>query len=282
MDQDQTLDGARYAEETQDLEKIKRALNDIPNGNVMLQDGRTALKKAIEKDNTAIVQALIDKGAEINPTNESAPIFLAKSADMLTFLIKKGAAVNAQDSLGDSLLHDSTRLPITKVLLEHKAEVNKQNNEGVTPLMKVAAVGNKDLFTLLLENGADTEIKDKKEKTAIDHILPSSDLATYWQKEQELKALEVEKKKQEQEEKRRKLALKNAFPTKGKTGYICNYGTACQVLIKEVAGGKVKIEVLEKCWPKSMNTANLSKALDPGNVRWLNKSRVRKNRGTCY
>lgn len=268
--------------ETQDLEKIKRALNDIPDGNILLQDGNTALTKAIEKDNIEMVQVLLDKGAEINPTNRNVPICSATSADMIEFLIKKGASVNAQDSLGNSILHGSTSSKITKILLEQKADVNQQNKEGETPLMKIAAAGNKDLFTLLLEHGADTEIKDKKGKTAINQILPSSDLATYWQEKQERKALEAEKKKQAEVEKRKKLALKNAFPTKGKIGYICNYGTDCQVLIKEVAGGKVKIEVLEKCWPKSMNTANLSKALDPGNVRWLNKSRVRKNRGTCY
>lgn len=190
--------------ETQDIGKITSALKDIPDGNILLQDGNTALTKAIEKDNIGMVQVLLDKGAEINPTNKNAPIFSATSADMIEFLIKKGASVNTQDSLGNSMLHGSTSSKITRILLEHKADINKQNNEGETPLMKVAAVGNKALFTLLLEHGADTEIKDKKGKTAIDHILPNSDVATYWQEKQERKALETEKKKQAEVENRKK------------------------------------------------------------------------------
>ena len=233
--------------EIQDLEKIKSALSDIPDANIVFTDGTQPLQKAIAKDNLEIVQLLLTKGAEVTPENNAAPLLFATSADMVDFLIKKGADVNTRDSIGNTLLHTSKDVAIIKLLLQHQANLNQQNKQRETPLIKAAQSGDTDVFIFLLEHGADTSITDRQGRTAIDQIIPNSGIAIYWKKEKERQKREVEKKRQEEEEKRRKLALQNAFPAKGKTGYICNYGTACQVLIKEVAGGKVKIEVLEKC-----------------------------------
>lgn len=267
--------------ETQDIEKIKSALRALPDVNIAFEDGRTLLGKAIKTDNIKIVELLLDKGATINPMKGEPPLFLASSSQMVALCLEKGAAVNAVDSLGNGLLHLSQELSIMKVLLDHNAFVSQRNNQGETPLMKAASSGNRELLMLLLEHGADETIQDKEGKSFVGHLLPNSDAAMYWQVEQERKAREAEQKKKEAAERKRKEALKNRFPAKGKIGYICNHGTLCQVLIKDVAGDKVKVEVLEKCWPRNMTTANLSKALDAGNVCWLGKYRISRKKGDC-
>lgn len=276
------MDNLQEGIQTQNIEQIKNALSNIPDVNTPFNDGTLPIQKAIVKDNIEVVQLLLDKGAKVNPENNAAPLLFAASSGMVDFLTKKGADVSASDSTGNSLLHASKDIKIIKTLLQHKANINQQNENGETPLAKAAQTGNADIFEYLLQNGADPAMTDQQGKTALEHIAPNSDVAVYWQKEQERQAHEAEKKQQEEEEKRKKLALQNAFPAKGKTGYICNYGTACQVLIKDVAGGKVKVEILEKCWPRSMNTMNLSKALDAGNIQWFNKSRIYKQKKRCY
>lgn len=275
------MDSLQEGIEKQNIEQIKSSLSDIYDINTSFKDGMQPLQKAIVKDNIHIVQLLLDKGAEVNPKNKTAPFLSATSSDMIDFLIRNGADVDASDSAGNTLLHSSKAAEITTILLQQKAKINQQNKQGETPLMKAAQTGNVDVFMHLLQNGADTTITDQRGKTAIEQIAPNSDVAVYWQKEKERQVREAEKKRQKEEEKRRKLALQNVFPAKGKTGYICNYGTACQVLIKDVAGGKVKVEILEKCWPRSMNTMNISKALDAGNVQWFNKSRIYKQKKKC-
>lgn len=263
--------------EEQDKEKVNAALQTLPTRTVVFNNGETPLGKALKTDNKTIVEMLLDAGfllqREILP-----PLLQAKSAEMVAFLLDKGGLVDAQDSLGNTLLHLSQKQEIVKVLLEKGSSVNKQNRRGETPLMKAAALGDRDIFLLLLSHGADSTLRDNQGQKALAHTLPNSGVAAYW--EEERKRAAAQKKKAE-EERQRKERLQKQFPAKGKTGYICNHGTLCQVLIREVAGSKVKIEVLEKCWPRNMNMVNLSKALDAGNVLWLEKYRVYSDTKRC-
>jgi len=55
-----------------------------------------------------------------------------------------------------------------EVLLNHKANVNKQDKEGYTPLMRAAFNSHDEIVKLLLAKGADPKLKEKKGKTALD------------------------------------------------------------------------------------------------------------------
>lgn len=57
------------------------------------------------------------------------------------------------------------------MLLEYGADVNARENEyGVTPLMRACAAGNLETVKLLLIYGAEVDIGDKDDgKTAIDY-----------------------------------------------------------------------------------------------------------------
>ena len=49
-----------------------------------------------------------------------------------------------------------------------QADVNRQDNEGITPLMEAASIRSSELVRLLLEHGADANIKDRGGRTAMD------------------------------------------------------------------------------------------------------------------
>ena len=54
------------------------------------------------------------------------------------------------------------------LLVKAKADVNASSNNGQTALMAAASTGNIDQLERLLDEGADLQAKDKKERTALD------------------------------------------------------------------------------------------------------------------
>ena len=70
--------------------------------------------------------------------------------------------------------HD--HVAIAKVLLEHHANINDADNVmGFTPLMVASAFGHADCVLLLLKRGAEINLTDKKEHTALNWALHSND-----------------------------------------------------------------------------------------------------------
>ena len=83
----------------------------------------------------------------------------------------RGADPNYRDDNGSTALIEVAReghLDIAELLLEHKAEVNVQEDIGqYTALMAAADFGNKDIVQLLIKNKADLSIKNVNEETAL-------------------------------------------------------------------------------------------------------------------
>ena len=59
-------------------------------------------------------------------------------------------------------------LECAKALLGAGADINKQNNDGVTPLMRAANWGHIEVVRELLKRGAKKDLKDKDGETAYD------------------------------------------------------------------------------------------------------------------
>ena len=57
---------------------------------------------------------------------------------------------------------------LVEFLIKRGATVNTQSNNGTTPLMQAAAAGHVDAVKLLLERGADRNLRDAKGNRAID------------------------------------------------------------------------------------------------------------------
>ena len=58
-------------------------------------------------------------------------------------------------------------------LIRHNADVNSANDLGTTPLMYAILSQKIDLIKLLLENGAEKDVKERSGKTALDYAVQS-------------------------------------------------------------------------------------------------------------
>lgn len=159
---------------------------------------------AVSKDNLAIAQILLDAGADVNAVGRSGdfPLFVAKTPQMLTYLLKKGAnpnqekrkqtALAKQAKAGDiSMMEaffskegkqklsqtakdkalwtsvDKDQIKAVKFLLAQGADVNSVDEFGRTPLLIAANLVDLELTQLLLDSKAEIEQRDKGNKTAL-------------------------------------------------------------------------------------------------------------------
>lgn len=60
---------------------------------------------------------------------------------------------------------------VVKVLLQHKADVNAVTSGRATPLIFAARSGDSDVVHMLLEAGADPNVRDADGKTALDYAV---------------------------------------------------------------------------------------------------------------
>jgi uncharacterized protein len=56
------------------------------------------------------------------------------------------------------------------MLIKHGANVNAQNNDGISPLINTPTA---DVARVLIENGADLSLRDKQGKTALEEAKQS-------------------------------------------------------------------------------------------------------------
>ena len=62
------------------------------------------------------------------------------------------------------------KVDVIKYLLEKGADINKQDNEGCTALMRASYGGYTDLVLYLLEKGADKEVVDNRGFKAVHYL----------------------------------------------------------------------------------------------------------------
>jgi len=149
--------------------------------------GHTLLHFASHHGRIETARFLLDHGANANAENKRGqkPLHLLlegdhNSQDVLTFallLLERGADVDAQDKDHATPLHFASyhgKLEIARVLLNHDANANAENNWGKTPLHLVLE-GNHGsesqdslaLARLLLTRGADVNVRDKDHTTPL-------------------------------------------------------------------------------------------------------------------
>ncbi|TPP58757.1 Fibronectin type 3 and ankyrin repeat domain [Fasciola gigantica] len=143
--------------------------------------GKTALMIAANKGYTEIAEYLLNHGADPNipDINGMNAIFYAVDGEygnIVRLLVKSGANINLED-------HDNQWTPLIRLaclanngnarvgaaLIDCGADVNHRDKYGQTALMHCAFHRNHvDLAKLLLASGADPDIKNKKNHTALD------------------------------------------------------------------------------------------------------------------
>jgi ankyrin repeat protein len=99
-------------------------------------------------------------GGQLDTVN----LLLAAGADIDT-IAKRGPKVEATTALLLALQKDESEM--VRFLIERGADVNRIDENGLTPLVAAADKGNSDIFTILLAEGADPRIPDRKGRTPL-------------------------------------------------------------------------------------------------------------------
>ena len=166
--------------------------------------------QALERDDTATVRALLQRGFDpnsVNPKGEQAlvlslrlpapgvaklliahpdtqvevrtpqdesPLMLAAikgELELCQKLIERDADVNKP---GWTPLHYAATggsAPVVQLLLDHYAYIDAESPNGSTPLMMAAMYGSGETVQALLDGGADATLKNTKGLTALDFAL---------------------------------------------------------------------------------------------------------------
>ncbi len=167
-----------------------------------MPDGATLLIDAAERGDVAAVRRLLTAGADPDGRGykvNSVPLTRVKSAEVLELLLKSGADVNAVDAVGTTPLGwavglgkmenvrcllqagadvcpeppatppllQAVNLGMAAQLLAAGADVNQASATEGTPLMRAAALGNRELAELYLGLGADANARDGRGNTAL-------------------------------------------------------------------------------------------------------------------
>jgi len=141
--------------------------------------GNTALYYLLSRNpNLETIRKVIEYGADVNTPSSTGilPLNVATSKAnelQLQIMMMKTMGLKMQDEnvreqLEKNVFHEMERmLEITKILIEHGADINKESVLG-TPLMNaVTNMWNVDIVELLLDAGADINQRDKDGRTAL-------------------------------------------------------------------------------------------------------------------
>ena len=189
------LDAAADGNIAQVKELIKKGarLNPMCPPNYICQP----LPYASENGDISMMQLLIDEGADVNGRNAygDTPLIYAlgrKQIEAVKLLIKSGADVNQPNAFGITPFMGvcaGDNIELVKLFAEHGGDPNLQFEDrtssagkppgggGVTALMMAAEYGTADIVKLLMDIGADKNLKDAEGLTALDCAKKSGDAA---------------------------------------------------------------------------------------------------------
>ncbi|KAN0129876.1 hypothetical protein V8E53_012348 [Lactarius tabidus] len=141
--------------------------------------GCTPLHFAARNGLLDVAQILLEHNADVNCQNNhgSTPLLLASEyghPDVAQLLLDHNADLYLRDADGDTPLHCAAiggQLEVARILLKLNVEVNSRNEEGSTPLHLAvrgswSGEGSTGVVRLLLEYGADVQVRDLSGKTA--------------------------------------------------------------------------------------------------------------------
>jgi uncharacterized protein len=127
------------------------------------RDKDQALRMAAEDGDLEEMNRLLEGGSHIDAkvgdyeTTVLMEVSVQGNAEVMKFLIEKGANVNLSDKDGWTALMGATvqgHLGSVKLLLSHGAEVNAKNDNNETALMMAVKKSNQEIRDTLLVHGA--------------------------------------------------------------------------------------------------------------------------------
>ena len=137
------------------------------------QWGHTPL---MEANTDAKVKLLVAAGGHVNATDEAGETALIHAVDrgeteVVAALLQAGADPAIRDQKGETALMHALaqpRIEAARLLVRAKlVDVNAQNENGETLLMRAAKAGDPELVRMLLKRGADVRRRDILDNTAV-------------------------------------------------------------------------------------------------------------------
>jgi ankyrin repeat protein len=135
------------------------------------------LLQAAEDGNVDKVQKLLDKGANIEATNDDGwtPLHWAcrnGCVEVVEMLLDKRANIEARDNGGWTPLHEACykgHVEVVKLLLDKGTNIEATDDDlGWTPLHAACFWGRVEVVEMLLARGANAEATDNNGKTPLD------------------------------------------------------------------------------------------------------------------
>ena len=158
--------------------KNKTIFNEMLNLNINLNEknamGSHALETAIIMEDMDAIEYFLshdfDINSSINSDGDTALIistYLGKK-DLLKYFIDKKANVNIRNSNGNTALFEAVFNPeLTNILLEAGADPNIKNNQLLSPLAFAVSINRESVIKPLVEKGAHIDTMDQKMRTIL-------------------------------------------------------------------------------------------------------------------
>ncbi|WP_157148972.1 ankyrin repeat domain-containing protein [Brachyspira pilosicoli] len=174
---------SRYDENSSVAEYL---INNGADINVTNEDGETPLMYASKVHNIKVIELLIQKGADINAFDNygnTALIYGVNNLETVKLLVENGADVNFYKGGSTALISaceysHERNIDLIKYLVSKKANINAQDNKGDTALNKTLDTSDEgsidildfEIANFLIEQGADVNIKNKREYTPLIYL----------------------------------------------------------------------------------------------------------------
>ena len=142
--------------------------------NAVDSKGNSALYLALRYQSLKVAKLLIDDPKthldQLNPFDENALMIASLQGDLaiVELMVEKGAEINKAGWTPLAYAASKGHTDVVKFLLDHSAYIDAAAPNGTTPLMMAAYFGYDDTVRALLDEGADPKLKNAMGFTAVD------------------------------------------------------------------------------------------------------------------